>query len=298
MPRRVILDVDTGSDDAVALMLAALHPRLDLVGVSTVFGNHPVAMTTDHTLRVLDHLGLRTPVHAGADGPFAPRPVPPDDRELPPFALTATDLASDPVPADRWLAAELGGGATTLVATGPLTNLARALMLRPGLAEVVDEVVFLGGSDTVSNVTPVAERNVWNDPVALSVVLAAGFRRLVMVTLDATAAAQLTSTDAAELAAAGARASTAAAAFLEERIDQYAGTPGGRTAPVHDPLAVAYLLDPDVVSLDRMRVSVDLAAGPSYGRTSFSASGEPNAWVARDADAGRYRDLLLSTLTR
>jgi inosine-uridine nucleoside N-ribohydrolase len=295
--RRLVLDCDTGSDDAIAIMLAARHPGLDLVGVSTVFGNHPVAETTDHTLRVLAHVGRDdVPVHPGAAEPLAPRPVAPDDRVLPAFALPPAGRSPAAQPAGAWLADTLADGATTLVATGPLTNLARAVSLRPDLARVVDEVVFLGGTSTIPGVTPLAERNVWNDPAALSVVLAAGFRRLVMVTLDATYAAQLDASDARWLGRSGTPAGSAAAGFVEERITQYAGTTAPGSAPVHDPLAVTYLLDPDVVGLERMHVAVDLAAGPAYARTSFSTDGEPNAWVARTADRARYRDLLRATL--
>lgn len=303
MARRVILDCDTGTDDAVAIMLAALHPGLDLVGVSTVFGNHSVAATTDHTLRVLTHVGRAdVPVHAGAAGPLAPRPVPLDDRVLPPLSLPGPPSGPAPrstaqPPAAEWLAAELVSRPATIVATGPATNLAAALALEPGITDAVEEVVFLGGSGHVPSVTPTAERNVWNDPVALSVVLAAGFRRLVMVTLDATSRAQLTADDARALRDLGSPAGVATATFVEERIRQYAGASGHQEAPVHDPLAVAHLIEPEVVTLEPLQVEVDLAPGASYGQTRFDAEGEPNALVARDADRTRFVDLLLRTFS-
>jgi inosine-uridine nucleoside N-ribohydrolase len=262
-----------------------------------------VTATTEHTLRVLAHVGRADlPVHAGAAGALSRRPVPPDDRVLPPLSLPGPPSgpparsAAHP-PAAEWLAAELASRPATVVATGPVTNLAAALALEPGIAEVVEEMVVLGGCEHVPSVTPLAERNVWSDPAALATVLAAGFRRLVLVTLDATSRARLDARDADAFDALGTPAGRATAGFVRERIGQYAGAPGHQEAPVHDPLAVAYLVDPGVVRLEPLHVDVDLAAGASYGRTRFDAEGEPNALVARDADRGRFVDLLLRTFS-
>jgi inosine-uridine nucleoside N-ribohydrolase len=293
--RRVVLDCDTGTDDAVAIMLAALHPGLELLGVGTVHGNHPVAVTTDNTLRVLDHLGRHdVEVHPGADTAYAARLAPPDPRVLPPhLPVPEPRRRASPVPAAEWLVGTARAhGPVTLVATGPFTNLAHALDLWPGLVDAVQEVVLLGGSEAVPSVTPLAERNVWNDPVAAQRVLDAGFGRLVVVPLDATYRAQISATDAAALAALGTPAGTLAARLVHERIEQYGHD--RQEAPVHDPLAVATLLDPSVVNLRPRRVRVDLAAGPAYGRTWFD-DGTPNAEVAVDADRERYVALLLRT---
>lgn len=309
MTRPVILDCDTGTDDAVAIMLAALHPGLELLGVTTVFGNLPVANTTDNTLRVLEHLGRPDiGVYSGAAGPIAPRPVPPDDRRLPP-ALPLPPRWDSPFPevgamvprsgaqrAVDWLVETLTTTTepVTLVATGPFTNVAAALDAEPAIAGAIDVLVLMGGAHRVPGVTPLAERNVWNDPTAADRVLTAGLD-VVLVTLDATTRAPLGAADADELDALGTPAGTAAAAFLRERIGQYAGSSAPGAAPLHDPFTVAWLVEPSVLALTAAAVRVELAEGAAYGRTVIDADAEPNARVALTADPDALRRLLLAT---
>jgi inosine-uridine nucleoside N-ribohydrolase len=297
MTRPVILDCDTGTDDAIAIMLAALHPDLELLGVTTVHGNHPVSVTTDNTLRVLDHIGRSdVGVYAGADAPYSPRLAPPDSRILQPH-LPLPEPTSQQQEADAasWLAKTLSASPVTYIATGPLTNLAAALDLEPGIVDTVEEVVFLGGTQRIANVTALAERNVWNDPAAADKVFTAGFKRLVVVPLDATYRAQVSADDAARLAALGTPAGKAAATLVHERIGQYADS-GTQQAPVHDPLTVAYVIDGGVLSLQEVHVDVITAAGGAYGRTDVRR-GEPNAFLALDADRIQYVDLLVSTFS-
>ena len=307
---RVILDCDTGTDDAVAIMLAALHPDIDLVAVTTVFGNADVRVTTDNTLRVLSHVGCAdVPVHAGSAGPLHPHPfgvlapVEPDDRShrlrLPAPAGSAADQ-----PAVEWLVDTLRDATQqlTLVLTGPLTNLAAALDVDPRLTAAVSEVVVLGGAHAVGNVTPSADRNFWNDPEAADRVLAAGFERLVLVTLDATFAAALTREHGQVLRALGTGAAAVAAELLDERIRDYAALPSMRArgaAPVHDPMTVAYLVDPEVVTLRHVHVAVEMTGRLTYGRSVLDldqvGAGAPNAHVALEADVERYFEVLRST---
>jgi inosine-uridine nucleoside N-ribohydrolase len=297
MTRPVILDCDTGTDDAIAIMLAALHPDLELLGVCTVHGNHPVSVTTDNTLRVLDHIGRSDiRVYAGADAPYSPRLAPPDSRILAPhLPLPEPASHAQEQPAAAWLAETLSAGSVTYVATGPLTNLAAALDLEPSLVDTVEEVVFLGGTQRIANVTALAERNVWNDPAAAAKVFTAGFKRLVVVPLDATYRAQVTADDADRLRALGTRPGQAAASLVHERIEQYADGEA-RQAPVHDPLTVAYVIDSGVLSLQEVYVDVVTEAGAAYGRTDVRR-GEPNAFIALDADRIQYVDLLVSTFS-
>jgi inosine-uridine nucleoside N-ribohydrolase len=299
MPTPVVLDCDTGTDDAVAIMLAALHPGLELLGVTTVWGNHDLATCTDNTLRVLHHIGRHDiPVVPGCARPIEPRPVPYDDRVLPPLSLPATDLAAAADDAVEWLLETLRASTArvTLVPTGPLTNIAAVVRADPGVVDHVDRVVLMGGAHARGNVTPYAERNVWNDPVAADVVVGAGFERLVMVTLDATLQAPISDEQAGELARLDTPAATAAARFIRERIAQHAAE-GPGAAPVHDPLAVGHLLDPSVVRLCQARVTVETTDRRTYGRTEVQLdSAHPNAHVALDADAGRFFELLRTTL--
>jgi inosine-uridine nucleoside N-ribohydrolase len=306
MATPVILDCDTGTDDAVAIMLAALHPHLDLLGVTTVWGNHDVRHTTDNTLRVLDHVGRGdVPVHAGANAPYRPRisPLPSGRPELPPVLdlPPATSRVAE-ASALEWLVETVRATAepVTVVATGPLTNLAAAVTVAPGLVEAVDRLVVLGGTHHRPGVTAYAERNVWCDPEAAAVVVGAGFERLLMVGMDATCAVPLTVEDAAVLAARGTPAGTAAAAFVTERIAFYRSDPAmaaRAAAPLHDPLAVACLLDPGVVRTVPARCTVETRDPTTYGATRFELDpAGATLEVALDADHARYLGLLVATL--
>ena len=195
--KKLILDVDTGTDDAVAIMLAALHPALELVGCTTVNGNVEVHHCTDNTLRVLDHIGRSDiPVYEGLSRPLVradfPIPRAVDDRAGKFHGKTLP--LPEPKSAKRTTGAvefliETYRNATdeiTLVPVAPLTNIAAALTLYPKLAELVPEVVIMGGGHAIGNVTPSAEFNIWADPEAAAVVFSAGFRKLTLVPLDAT----------------------------------------------------------------------------------------------------------------
>jgi inosine-uridine nucleoside N-ribohydrolase len=178
----------------------------------------------------------------------------------------------------------------TVVATGPLTDVAAALRREPTLVDAVAELVVMGGNFTVEVAGPV-ERNTGNDPAALETVLATGLRRLVLVPLDATYQAPMGAAEITALRALGTPAAALAADYVEERIEVYRSVPGmhGR-APVHDPLTIAHLLDPAVVELSPRRVAVDRT-----GRTSL-LDGAANALVALGCDAARFRSLLFDTL--
>ncbi len=185
--QKLILDVDTGTDDAIALMLAVRHPDLELVGVTTVNGNNPVDACTDNTLRVLDLLGAEVPVHEGAVSPLLrddfpiPRAVLHRDgsmhpRELPlprPRSAKADGRAAEFLVETYMAATE----PITLVPVGPLTNIALAIRLEPRIVERIPRTVIMGGAHELGNVTPSAEFNVWVDPDAARIVLRAGLAR-------------------------------------------------------------------------------------------------------------------------
>ena len=315
MPRSLILDVDTGTDDAVALMLAALHPDLDLVAATTVNGNNPVANCTDNTLRVFDLLERTIPVHEGAASPLVRDdfPVPREilhragsmhGRELPipaPRSVKAAKRAAD-------FLIETYMGATlpiTLVPVGPLTNIATAIKLEPRIVDRIPETVIMGGAHAVGNTTPAAEFNIWVDPEAARVVFGAGLANVTLVPLDATHRALVSIEDCGRLRALGTPAGNAAAALIEGRITAYDTLQPMdtlRTAPVHDALCIAYLVDPTVISGVRAHVDVETRGELTMGRTVIDTRGisglEPNAFVAFDADAPKFVSLLLETFAR
>ena len=185
------------------------------------------------------------------------------------------------------------------MATGPLSNVAAAVAADPSVVSAVDRLVVLGGTHREPGVTAHAERNVWCDPEAAALVLAAGFARLLMVGMDATFAVPFNAEDAAALAGCGSPAGTAAARFVTERIAAYRADPAMTAlaaAPLHDPLAVACLLDPEVVSTVPARCVVETTDPTTYGATRFVLDDEDATLeVALGADHARYLALLIAT---
>jgi inosine-uridine nucleoside N-ribohydrolase len=313
---KLILDVDTGTDDAVAIMLAALHPSLELVGCTTVNGNVEVQHCTDNTLRVLDHIGRADiPVYEGLARPLVrpdfPIPRSVEDRAgkfhgrtLP---LPPSSLAKERTHAVEFLI-ETYRDATdeiVLVPVAPLTNIAAATLAYPKLVDRIPHVVIMGGGHEVSNVTPSAEFNIWGDPEAAAIVLGAGFPRITLVPLDATHRAPVSRGDCARLRALGTPAGGATADVTIFRIGVHDGSQKmdeADTAPVHDALAVASLIDPGVITTRRVHVAVETAGALTVGRTvmdtHFRGSGAPQCDVAFDADARRFVELLVETFSR
>jgi inosine-uridine nucleoside N-ribohydrolase len=193
----------------------------------------------------------------------------------------------------------------TLVPVGPLTNIAMALKLEPRIVERIPQTVIMGGGHEVGNSTPAAEFNVWADPEAAQVVFRAGLQELTLVPLDATHQALVTLDDCRRLRELGTPAATAAADFQERRIHSYNEFQPmdiSDSAPIHDALAVAYLIDPSVVSGLRAHVDVEIHGELTVGRTVIDTHGRskqaPNAFVALDADTPKFVALLLETLAR
>jgi len=301
---RIILDCDPGHDDAIALLLALASPELELLGVTTVSGNQTLEKTTANAIRVLDHLGRDdVPVAAGA-----PRPLVRERRVAADVhgesGLDGPDLpppARQPEPehAIDWIAMTLAAAPSpvTLVATGPLTNVALLLARHPGLEPRL-EVVLMGGAIGEGNVTPAAEFNIWTDPEAAQRVFSSGLD-LTMVGLDVTHRALLRQADVDRLAAAGSAGKLVAdlygfyARFHRQRY-------GWDGAPVHDALALAHVIDATLLETKHCGVIVDTGPEPSRGRTHVDfwgrAGWEPNCHVAVEVDAGRFLELLVGRI--
>ena len=312
MPRtKLILDCDTGTDDAVAIMLACLHPRLELVACTVVTGNGPVAYSADNTLRVLSHIGRSDiPVYIGADEPLVPR-TRDTSRAL---ALHGLTLPLPPVEhsVQAMRAAEFlveqfaqGGDVPTLVATAPLTNIALAMALDPLFPTRVQRLVIMGGGHAISNITASAEFNFWMDPHAAATVMAAGFSDVTLVTLDATHTALITYADCDRLRAAGTPAALAAEQLMRQRIDAHEANdkmPVPGSAPVHDALCIGSLIDPQVITTQRVHVGVETAGPLTLGRSVMdlrpSADQAPNCTVAFAADRRKFVELLVVTLSQ
>ena len=199
LKHRVIFDTDPGVDDAMALIFAMAHPRIELVGITTVFGNVTVQQATTNALYLTQLSGRSIAVSRGAAQPRGKHAEAPPDYihgidglgNLP-ARLPASNTGADPRSAAQFIVdsaragADDGAGQVTLVPVGPLTNIAAALALEPQLPQLVKSVVLMGGAVRVGgNVSPVAEANIWNDPHAADAVFTAGFD-LTMVGLDVT----------------------------------------------------------------------------------------------------------------
>jgi inosine-uridine nucleoside N-ribohydrolase len=317
MSRPVILDVDTGTDDAVAIMLAALHPDLELLGITTVNGNVPVEFCTDNTLRVLDHIGHgHVPVYEGLSRPIVRQdfPVPRASQINPAERIHGRELELAPATSVK---AETGAveylvevfrsttQPITLIPTAPLSNIAAAIAIEPRIVEAVDEIVIMGGGNVKGNATPSAEFNIWADPEAARAVFAAGFPRLTLVPLDATHKALVSKDDCARLADLGTPAGSAAARLIERRIAGYDSSQPMAvlgSAPVHDVVCVAHLLAPEVITTQRTHIDVETAGELTVGRTVidlFNRGGHgPNGDVAIDADPRVLVELMLSVFAR
>lgn len=310
--RSIILDVDTGNDDAVAIAMAVGSSGLEVLGVTTVLGNLPLEQTTDNTLRTLDALGRSdVSVYAGRSQPVVPRPFPFEpgrssglmhESKLP---LPASERAAETANAVDWIVQTLREAAdlVTIVAVAPLTNIAAAVIAAPDVVSKVDELVIMGGGHEFGNRTPAAEFNIYADPTAADVVFQAGFARIVVMPLDATHDVVMDRAMLARLDELGTPGGTTVSAVLDFYITGHDLThpmEQAASAPVHDALCIAYLMDPEVVELRHSHVSVDTTSYQNFGRTTVDVNNrlgaEPNVWWSFAADQARFDNALLSSL--
>jgi pyrimidine-specific ribonucleoside hydrolase len=302
----VLYDCDPGHDDAIALLLLLASPEVELLGVSTVAGNQTLAKTTANAIRVLDHLGRHDiPVAAGASRPLVrplriadhvhgetgldgPRLPPPSRDASRGHAIDAIAMALDSSPAP-----------VTLIATGPLTNVALFLSRYPDLQHKLERIVFMGGAIGLGNVTPAAEFNLWVDPEAAARVFTSGIE-LTMVGLDVTHRALITDSHVDQLAGAG-RAGKLVADLYSFYSGYHRRQYGMAGAPVHDAVAVAQVIDPAILRQRACGVLVDTGGEPSRGRTYVdlwgAAGWTPNCQVAVGIDAPRFLNLLVERIS-
>jgi inosine-uridine nucleoside N-ribohydrolase len=297
MATPIILDCDTGTDDAVAILLALASPELDVRAITVAGGNVGLDRTLVNTLALTKLARSAVPVHAGADRPLLgafvnePRIHGADGLggiALPAGGQPATDLASDAIRRILRSSHE----PVTLVGLAPVTNLALALMTEPGLAANVAQIVLMSGAWAEGNATPAAEFNALNDPEALSVLLACG-RPVVFATLEVTAQALVTPARLASFRGLGAGACLAAACDIQASVPPSRRVAG---APLHDPCAIAWLARPSLFTTRSCSVRVDLGPGISRGRTVIDrwnrTTDKHNAIVMETLDADGFFSLL------
>lgn len=277
--RKIIIDTDPGIDDSVAIMLAFQSPELDVIGLTTVFGNSDVTTTTNNALLLCELAEKQIPVAKGSTNPLV---IP--KRPNPDFVHGIDALGNTFWPAPK--AQPIAESAVsfivntimnspqeiTLVALGPLTNLAHALILEPQIAQHVKEVViFAGAVTTPGNCSPIAEANVWGDPHAADIVFAAPWP-LTAITLDASQKPQITKAMLARISDRNQSLGNFLQKINEFYIDFYlANSPGLQGARVHDSLTIAYLIDKQLFTTQQGTVCV-ATEGVAEGAIIFDKS--------------------------
>jgi len=307
---KIIIDTDPGQDDALTILLALASPEIELLGVTTVAGNVPLAQTTENALKTLDLAGRPDiPVHAGADRPLLRPGVTAthvhgrtgfEGVDLPPPTRAATPGHA----VDFIIRTVMDNppGAVTLCTIGPLTNIALALAREPRLRERIGRIVMMGCAfSEVGNITPAAEFNIYVDPHAAEMVFASGVP-IVVFPLDVTHQLHTSTARLERIAAIPNRIGPVVAAWLrfEKRFEatKY-GTDGG---PLHDPNTVIWLLKPDLYRGRQVNVQIETGSPLTMGMSVVdwwgTGTAAPNALFMREVDVGGVYDLVVERLSR
>lgn len=299
--KKVILDCDPGSDDAIAIMLALYADELDLLAITTVNGNRIVPKTTENALRVVEFMGADVPVYRGCEEPIICNQIPTRKPNLPRVTLNdchgdflpmpAATIKPQPEHAVFYLVKKLmeSDGDIYVAAVGPLTNIAMALRIEPRIAGKIKELVIMGGGHSGANASSAAEFNFYADPEAAKIVMDSAIPKVILP-LDCTWRASITEDECHALRGLGTPAAMKSAELVQKRIDNLKvnditqhnydlrHTPGtvsaamlyrydNHMAPIHDALTIAYLMDPSVITeLVDANVDIDIAGGICDGR--------------------------------
>lgn len=304
---RIILDCDPGHDDAIAIMLAAKHPAIDLLGITVVAGNQTLDKTLPNTLNVCQLLGIDTPVYAGMPLPLVRDQVVAANIHgktgLDGPVFGPLHLKAQPQNAVNYIIDTLraSDGDITLVPTGPLTNIAAVMRMAPDILPKIRRIVLMGGAYGIGNVTPAAEFNIYADPEAASVVFRSGVP-IVMMGLDLTNQTICTPDIITRMEALGNRAGKLFGDIMRFTMETQRIHNGLEAGPVHDVTCVAYLIAPEIFTVRGMYTEVDIEHGPSYGRTVCDFIGntgrQPNALVGITLDLPKFWDLIAETLAK
>ncbi|MGO0059859.1 nucleoside hydrolase [Brevibacillus fluminis] len=308
MKKKVILDVDTGIDDALGIMLAVKSGQFDILGITTVNGNVSLNKATENTCKILEFLQVESqiPVIKGASRPlvrptFFEHAVHGEDGLGGALRDVAVKTAAIDGFGPDFIIEQVmkHPGEVTLIMTAPLTNLALAIQKCPQLVEQVNEVIFMGGAvKDMGNVTPTAEYNMYVDPEAAKLVCRAGFRSLTLVGLDVTRKALL-NTDHIE-----ALGDTPIGRYVRKSTSDYTKRyfmrNGVHACALHDPLAVGVALNRALVTTQTYHVDVETKSELCDGQTVCDFQNrlgkEPNVTVCLDVDADAFLDLFVRTL--
>jgi purine nucleosidase len=290
----------------MAILLAHGNPEIELLAITTVAGNQTLDKTSLNARRVCTVAGIHVPVAAGCDRPLT--------RELKTAGyihgesgLDGPAFGEPTVPLDPRHAVDLiielfmtSRGDITLVPTGPLTNIAMAVRKEPRIVPKVQEVILMGGAYTRGNTTPAAEFNIYVDPEAAAIVFTAGWP-LTMVGLDLTHQALATPAVLQRLGALGTPVANIAVQLMEFFRETYRRNAGFDSPPVHDPCAVALVIDAHVMQCVDALVTIETRGEFTSGMTVTDFSGrlgQKNARVATKLDVDRFWDLMVDAIGR
>ena len=302
---KIILDCDPGHDDAVAIMLAAISPKIELLGITVVAGNQKLEKTVNNALKVCDHLNLDIPVYSGMSRPMIREQVIADEihgetgLDGPIFGELKKKIEEKH--AVNFIIDTLMNSdeKITLVPTGPLTNIAMAMRFEPRIIEKIRRIILMGGAYQLGNITPAAEFNILADPDAAHVVFTSGVK-LTMMGLDLTRQAQATREVIEKMKTLNNKASELFVDLMEFFASTQKEVFGWPAPPVHDPTTIAYIIDPTCVEVKPMFCEVEIWSERSYGRTLCDYLGilkkEPNIDVAVKLDFDKFWNIIYENL--
>lgn len=305
--RKFIIDCDTGTDDAIAIVAGLCAKEMEVQAITTLTGNVSVEYTSQNTLDLTRYIGSNVPVAVGASIPLKLRT---EDR----FAEEThgkTGLGGIVLPKAEDLFCEKNAvetiydeavkakGELEIVAIGPLTNIAIALLLYPQLKTYIKHLWIMGGAITGGNITPAAEFNMWCDPEAAKIVFASGIE-CTMIGLDVTTKAVLDEEDMRRIGELGTKAGEVVAAILEYMIER--GKNGGEPPLMHDALAVAAALCPECLKCNKYFVDVECEGQYTFGHTEvdlYNWLGKtPNVSVAEELNLPLFKQWLYQTIAQ
>lgn len=303
----IIMDCDPGHDDAIAIILACASDKLDVKAITTVGGNQTVEKTTNNALRVLTFIDKDVPVARGADKPMrraleiapevhgdtgldGPELPEPEKKET---GMNAYELMAKVI--------EESEEKVTLVPTGPLTNIAIFLSAYPHLHDRIERISLMGGCALGGNWTAAAEFNILVDPEAADIVFSSGIP-ITMAGLDVTHKAQIREKEIERIKSQGGKVATMVGELLEFFIKFHKEVCGWDFAPLHDPCAVAWLMNPDMFQSKKLNVCIDIDGEHTTGCTVTDFTGvtgrEPNVDVLLDVDTDQFVDLIIDAVNK
>ena len=302
---KIILDCDPGHDDAVAIMLAAINPKIELLGITVVAGNQKLEKTVNNALKICNHLNLNVPVYSGMSRPMIREQLIADDIHgetgLDGPKFEELKIKAENKHAVNFIIDTLMNSdeKITLVPTGPITNIGMAIRFEPKIIEKINRIVLMGGSYQLGNMTPAAEFNILADPDAAHIVFSSGVK-LVMMGLDLTRQASATKEVVEKIKSLNNKASKLFVDLMEFFAASQKNVFGWTAPPVHDPTTIAYIIDPECIEVKPMFCEIELWSERSYGRTLCDYFGilkkKPNVDVAVKLDFDRFWNLVYENL--